>query len=380
MFRFSPYVLKNLWRHRTRSLLTVSGAAVALLVFCFVAAVQDGLDEVVRDPRAERTLVVFQENRFCPTTSRLPQDYARQIAKLGGVSDVLPLQVFTNNCRASLDVIVFHGLPAEKLRAARELHLVAGDWAEFEGRRDAALVGAAVAGRRKIAVGRQFSIGEVSVHVAGIFASPSPADENLIYTHLEFLQRAQGAGAVGQVTQLEVHVTDGADPDAVAAAIDDAFHAGPAATTTRRKGVFLLSTLADVIDLVRFARWLGYACIGLVLSLVATTTVMAVQDRVRQHALLETLGMRPGRLFRLIVSESLSVCLVGGVVGTGLALAALGWGGLGVGVEGITFAFRPSLALGLTGLGISALVGLLAGIFPAWQATRTRIVDALRNG
>jgi putative ABC transport system permease protein len=380
VFRFSPYVLKNLWRHRTRSLLTVSGAAVALLVFCFVAAVQDGLDEVVRDPRAERTLVVFQENRFCPTTSRLPQDYARRIAKLGGVSDVVPLQVYTNNCRASLDVIVFHGLPAEKLRSARELHLVAGDWAEFEGRRDAALVGAAVAARRKIAVGRQFSIGEVSVHVAGIFASPSPADENLIYTHLEFLQRAQGAGTVGQVTQLEVHVTDGADPGAVAGAIDDAFHAGPVATTTRRKGVFLLSTLADVIDLVRFARWLGYACIGLVLSLVATTTVMAVQDRVRQHALLETLGMRPGRLFRLIVSESLLVCLVGGILGTGLALAALGWGGLGVGVEGITFAFRPSPALGLTGLGISALVGLLAGIFPAWQATRTRIVDALRNG
>jgi putative ABC transport system permease protein len=74
------------------------------------------------------------------------------------------------------------------------------------------------------------------------------------------------------------------------------------------------------------------------------------------------------------------VCLVGGVAGTGLALAALGWGGLGVGVEGVTFAFRPSLALGLTGLGISALVGLVAGIFPAWQATRTRIVDALRNG
>ena len=43
MFKFAPYVLKTLWRHRTRTLLTVSGAAVALFVFCFVCAVQEGL-------------------------------------------------------------------------------------------------------------------------------------------------------------------------------------------------------------------------------------------------------------------------------------------------------------------------------------------------
>ena len=43
MFRFLPYILKSLWRHRTRTLLTVSGAAVALFVFAFVGAVQEGL-------------------------------------------------------------------------------------------------------------------------------------------------------------------------------------------------------------------------------------------------------------------------------------------------------------------------------------------------
>ena len=37
------YVLKTLWRHRTRTLLTVTGAAVAMFVFCFVGSVQEGL-------------------------------------------------------------------------------------------------------------------------------------------------------------------------------------------------------------------------------------------------------------------------------------------------------------------------------------------------
>src|SRR5262249_11056673 len=161
-FRFLPYVAKSLWRHRTRTALTVSGSAVALFVFCFIGAVQEGLARLTHDRQAERTLIVFQANRFCPSTSRLPEDYAATIARLPGVQDVVPIKVFMNNCRASLDLVVFHGLPPEKLRGARDLRLLAGDWAEFERHRDAALVGRAVARRRQLQVGQRFSLGEVT--------------------------------------------------------------------------------------------------------------------------------------------------------------------------------------------------------------------------
>ncbi|MEX0703342.1 MAG: ABC transporter permease [Planctomycetales bacterium] len=380
MFRFAPYVFKCLWRHRARTLLTVSGSAVALFVFCFVGSVQDGLERLTENEDAQRTLIVFQENRFCPTSSRLPEDYAGRIQKLSGVKDVMPVQVWTNNCRASLDVIVFNGAAAQKLQTARDLKLTAGNWAGFESRRDAALVGRNVAQRRSLSVGDQFSIGELSVKVVGIFQSPVPAEENLIYTNLQFLQYTQGLDSAGVVTQHEVHLTDDADPDAVARAIDEALRAGPVATTTRRKGAFQASTLADLVDLIGFAHWLGYACVGLVLSLVATTTVMAVQDRIREHAVLQTLGLRPARIFRLVIAESLLMCLVGGSIGTGLALAVLGWSGMSVGAEGATIAFRPSLELGVAGMLVSLVVGALAGVVPAWQAARAQIVAALRQG
>src|SRR5262249_33086161 len=126
VWKFAPYVLKSLWRNRTRTALTVSGAAVALFVFTFVGAVQEGLAGLTKGAEAERTLVVFQANRFCPSTSKLPQDYDRKIARLVGVADVVPIKVFTNNCRASLDVVVFNGLPAGKLKTARDLRLVSG--------------------------------------------------------------------------------------------------------------------------------------------------------------------------------------------------------------------------------------------------------------
>ena len=378
MLRYLPYILKTLWRHRTRTLLTVSGTAVALFVFSFVGAVQEGLARLLSDRAAERTLIAFQANRFCPSTSKIPEDYARRVLRIEGVKDAVPIKVFMNNCRASLDVVVFNGLPAEKLRKVRDLTLVEGDWARFEKQSDAAVVGQAVAQRRRIKVGDKFSIGMLTVSVAGIFTSPDASTESMIFTHLDFLQRTKGLNSVGTVTQLEVLLAGDADPQRTSAAIDDLFRSGPTATNTRTKGVFQASAVADLVELVGFTQYLGLACVGLVLGLVATTTVMGVQDRLKEHAVLQTLGFTGWHIFCFVVAESLLVSLLGGVGGVGLALAVLQSSSLALGTEGILIAFLPSFSLAATGLIVSLLVGLLAGLIPAWQASRAEIVPALR--
>jgi putative ABC transport system permease protein len=379
MIRFAPYVWKTLWRHRTRSLLTVSGASVAIFVLCFIGSIQEGLNRMVQGEDAQRRLIVFQENRFCPTSSRLPEDYARQIKQLAGVTDVLPIQVWTNNCRASLDVVVVHGVPAAKLLESRQLRLTEGQWPAFVSRTDAAVVGRQFAQRRRVRVGDQLTFGTMSVHVAGIFQSDSSAEEDLIYCHLLFLQLAESQTAAGLVTQLEVCLDDSADPDSVAQQIDQKLRTGLVPTTTRRKGAFQTATISDLVDLIGYAYWLGLACVGLVLSLVATTTVMSVQDRVQEHAVLQTLGVRPGRVMRLILAESTLLCFWGGVLGVGLAWTLLSWGNFSVGAEGVAITLRPSSAMIASGLGVSVLLGSLAGIIPAYQATRTNLVMALRQ-
>lgn len=379
MFGLLPYVLKSLWRHRTRSLLTISGAGVALLVFCFVGAVQHGLFALTETQEAGSTLIVFQENRFCPQSSKLPEDYSRTIAKLPGVAAAVPIKVFTNNCRASLDSIVFQGFRPDQLKQFRHLTLVGGGWDGFARQGDGALVGQAVAGRRRLKTGDKFTIGDVSVQVAGVFQSSDAAEEGLIFTHLDFLQRTRGQNEAGLVTQLEVHLADGADPDAVARAIDAEFHAGPVATTTRTKGMFQAETLSDLAELIGFIHWLGYACVGLVLSLVATTTVMSVQDRIKEHAVLQTLGFRPLRVFRLVVTESTVLSTVGGGLGVAAGLLFLGWSGMSIAAEGVTIAFRPSWEIAIQGVLASVAVGLLAGLAPGWHAARTEIVPALRH-
>ena len=379
MIRFIPYVLKTLWRHRSRTLLTVSGSAVSLFVFSIVVSVQEGMRDLTRRQHAHQSLVAFQAHKFCPATSHLPQDYENAIRQIAGVRDVVPIQVFTNNCRASLDVVVFHGLPPEKLRALRDFRLSSGSWAKFEQRRDAACVGKAVANRKQLEVEDTYEIGGVRVNVAGIFSSNNPAEENYIYTHLDFLQRRQGENRVGTVTQFEVFLDAGTDSDVACQAIDNLFQSGPIPTTTRPKGAFQAGTLGDLAALIEMAGYLGYACLGLVLVLVATTTLMSVQDRIQEHAVLQTIGFSGSKVFGLVLCESVILSFSGGVLGLGTAVALLQFSGLPLGAEGVIIAFGPSFRLALTGAVASVIIGLSAGLIPAWQAARTEIVPALRH-
>lgn len=380
MFKFAPYILKTLWRHRSRTILTVSGSAVALFVFCFVGSVQEGMNDLRRRQEAESSLIVFQASKFCPATSHLPQDYDRQIEGLDGVRKVIPVQVFTNNCRASLDIVVFYGLPPDDIRNARDFELVSGDWSEFEQHQDAAVVGQAVANRRGIKTGDKFSIGELSVNVAGIYKSDDLAEENYIYSHLEFLQRAEGMDLVGTATQLEVLLHEGVDAYAICSKIDDLFRGGPVETVTRPKGVFQAQSLGDLTQLIEMAHYLGYACVGLILALVATTTVMSVQDRIKEHAVLQTIGFSGSRVFRLVLTESVLLSAAGGMIGVGAAMAVLKFNSLAIGAEAVTIAFTPSLRLAATGMVVAVVTGLVAGVAPAVHAARTEIVPALRTG
>lgn len=379
MLKILPYVLKTLWRHRSRTMLTVSGSAVAIFVFCFVGSVQEGMNDLHRRQAGKRTLIAFQANKFCPATSHLPQDYEFEIMKLEGVRDVVPIQVFTNNCRASLDVIVFYGVPPKKLRVARpDFEIVDGTWEEFETNQDSAVMGRAVANRRGVKVGDKFSIGNLSVVIAGIFSSDDPAEENYIYSHLDFLQRSEGMNLVGTVTQLEILLDSSVNAELVCEQIDDKYQAGPVETDTRPKGVFQAKSLGDLTQLIAMAHYLGIACVGLVLALVATTTVMSVQDRIKEHAILQTIGYTRAKVFQMVVLESLILAFIGGAIGVVAAMMVLKVSSLSVGAEAVTIAFTPSLKLASTGVVVSIITGIVAGVFPAIQASRTEIVNGLR--
>ena len=380
MRRFIPLIFKQVVRHTTRTSLTVAGVAVAMFLFIAVQTLQSSVKRATETTAADTTLVVYRENRFCPATSRIPEYYGPRIAKVRGVTGVVPMQIVVNNCRASLDVITFRGVPREDLPTlSRRWEVIAGDLASWSQRSDAALVGERLAQRRGFKVGQSFSSSGISVTVAGIIRSSEPQDENVAYVSLDFLQRASTSRAgLGVVTQFNVTVDNPASLEAIAAAIDEEFRHEADPTTTRSEKAFVAQAGADIVEIVGFTRYLGWGCLAAVLALVANAIVLSVQDRIKEHAVLQTLGFRSGAIAQLIVGEGLVMGVAGGVLGTLLAVGVVRYGNFSLSNEGQSLNITADWAVVGLGLAISAGVGVLAGLVPAVQASRREIAACFR--
>ena len=97
--KFAPLVLKQVWRARTRSLLTVAGVTTAMFLFAAVQAMQAGVEAATEAQADDTTLVVYREDRYCPYSSRLPQSYEQQIRQIPGVESVVPIKIVVKSPR-----------------------------------------------------------------------------------------------------------------------------------------------------------------------------------------------------------------------------------------------------------------------------------------
>jgi putative ABC transport system permease protein len=369
----------QLVRHRVRSLLTVLGVASGMFLFTAVETLQRSLAEATEESAADTTLVVYRQNRFCPAASRLPEHYADEIRRIPGVREAIPVKIVVNNCGASLDVITFRGVPDDQLaKFAPEIEVIEGSMDEWLKRGDGALLGQVFAQRRGLKPGDRFDGAGVTVTVAGILRSPFPQDNNVAYVKLPFLQRASKAG-LGVVTQFNVRVNSSADLKPVAQAIDERFHSDAQPTDTRPEKAFFAETAAELIELIGFTRWLGIGAVLAVTALVANALLLIVRGRVKENAVLRTLGY-PGRAIAcLVVGEGGMLGLIGGVAGVGLSAAFLRWQSFTMGNEGQTLAIQPDAAVIATGIVAALALGILASLWPAWQAVTQSIVKNLRS-
>jgi len=369
--------LKNLTRNRLRSLLTILGVAAGMFLYASVQTMQHSLSRATETSAADTTLVVYRENRFCPSTSRLPEHYLSTIERIPGVRQVIPIQIAVNNCGASLDVITFRGVPPETLKNYNpNIKVIAGSYDDFVKRSDGALVGQHFANRRGLSPGDKFEAVGVNVTVAGIISSDSPQDENVAYVHLPFLQQASRVG-LGVVTQFNVKVKSADQLQPIAQQIDETFKADQQPTNTRPEKAFFAETAKQMIELIGFTRWLGLGAVFAVLGLVANAVLLIVRGRVKETAIFQTLGFSRLAIGFMVITEGILLGLIGGLIGVIGAMSFFHFKSFTLGNEGLTLALSPSAGVTLSGLGMAIALGLLASLYPAWKATSRPLVQSL---
>lgn len=379
LLRLLVLATKQLTRHRVRTGLTLLGVASGMFLFTTVQTMQRSLDKATRLKASDTTLVVYRENRFCPETSRLPEFYLDEIAAIPGVREVIPIKINVSNCGASLDVITFRGVPEERLsNYAPEMKIIDGSYDAWRQRGDGALVGKELAAKRGLNPGDAFEAAGIRVVVSGVIDSPLPQDNSVAYVHLPFLQQASKHG-LGVVTQFNVRIHTGEELDAVAQAIDERFRSETEPTATRPEKAFFATTARELIDLIGFTRWIGLGAVLAVLGLIGNAVLLIVRGRVRENAILQTIGFPDVAVGYLVLCEGALLGIGGSLLGVGAATTFLKVRGLSFGNEGQVMELLPDASVVLAGIALALILGMAASMVPAWTAMRRPIVESLRS-
>ena len=352
---------------------------MAMYLFTGVEAMRNGVREATEAGVGDSMLVVYRENRYCPFTSRLPQWYMDRIEHLDGVKAAIPMQVLVSNCRASLDVVTFRGVPEDDLQDSLSpgTKITSGSISNWQQRGDAAIIGDALASRRGIRIGDRFSAAGVTVFVAGILSSSEMQDRNSAWVHLPFLQEAiRRGGTGGFVTQFNVVVDDPTRMDEVARSIDETFVHEERPTATRPEKAFIGRAARDIVGIADFAGILGWGALVAVFALIANAIMLAMRDRIRDHAIMQTLGWTGSLIGWMVLVEGALLGLAGGLVGAFSAWLTIQYGRFAMTMEGASIEISTSAWTAIIGTSLALALGILAGVVPALRLSRRSIASS----
>jgi putative ABC transport system permease protein len=211
---------------------------------------------------------------------------------------------------------------------------------------------------------------QATVTVRGIYKDTTLLQNGMITTHL--LQRLTKTSGVDTVLAT---VKSGAKPDEVVKRAEDRLSTQFPTAKLQSNAEFKKS----IGDQVNTLLALIYALLGVsvLVSLfgIVNTLLLSVYERTREIGMLRAIGMTRRQLRRTIRMESAITAVIGSLLGLVIGVA-FGWiVTKGLASDGLVFAIPwGTLIVCLVG---AALVGVLAGAWPAWRASRLRVLEAL---
>ncbi|MBT8087097.1 MAG: ABC transporter permease [Gammaproteobacteria bacterium] len=381
--KYLRLIWKNAWRKKIRTSLTILSVFVAFLLFALLSALGYAFKGGVDVADAERMIVINKVTLINP----LPMSYLNRIAATPGVESVThstwfggyyqdprnQFGQFPVDPETYIDMYPEVTMPEEQLEAFRK-------------NRTGAIVGQELATQFGWKVGDRIPLQATiwtkkdggrtwEFDLEGIFSSDDPRGSTaLMLFRYDYFDEARAFGQ-GTVGWYILRVTPDADPVQVAKAIDLEFANSPSETKTSTEAAFAQSFTKQFGNIALIVTLVLGAVFFTLLLVSGNTMSQSVRERIGEIAVLKTLGFGDLTVLGIVLSESIMIMLIGGLLGLGL-----GW----LVVQGLSVelgAFLPGIFLspGAIGGGVAIMfgAGVLAGIFPAVKAMRLSIIDAL---
>ena len=368
---FIGLILKNLLRQKVRAVLTLVGITLGITTVVALGVITAGLKGTagafVQSGGAD--FMVAQEGAADLTFSTVPEERLVDIAAVPGVAEVRGafLHVTTAGSNPFFFLI---GVEHDSL-VSHPPSLVDGRLLGEDSPATEIVIGETAAKDLDVAVGSDVEISDHVFTVVGVYRSEVVWENSGGYAPLDTVQDVAARDDV--VTIAYVHTEPGADPRAVAERVESDVAGVVAISSAGEYGKVDQGFV--LIDGANVAISLLAVLIGGIG--VMNTMVMSIFERTREIGVLRAVGWSGGRVLRMVVSESLLLCLAAVVVG---ALAGVGVSRLVVlapAARGFIVPDYP-LTVFVQATAVGVLVGLAGAIYPALRASRLLPVEALR--
>jgi putative ABC transport system permease protein len=386
--RFFPIVWRNLLRRKFRTVFTIGAIFFAFMLFGVLMAIRAAFSMGIDLAGQERLMVIDKVSIINP----LPASYGNQIKQVEGVTAITHANWFGGYYQDVRNQFATFAVEPESWLAiyAKEFDLPEDQKKAWFADRTGAIVGIDTARKYGFKVGQRVPINgtiyrrpdggpwEFTIH--GIYDSKLKGTDktNLVFNY-EFLNETIPERS-GFRDRYNWYVFTIANPDRapeIAAKIDAMFANSPSETKTNTEKAFVSDWAKQIGDIGNIMMWIVAMAMFTILLVSGNTMAQAIRERTNELAVLKTLGFSEGRILSMVLLESAVIAFVGG--GLGLALSYALIAATGDPTKGLLPAFYfPTTAL-LGGVVLVAALGIASGILPAWQASRLRIVDALRR-
>jgi putative ABC transport system permease protein len=377
--KYLPFIFRNLFRKKTRTILTIGSIAVAIFLFGLLVTIETALNAGVDVAGVDRLIVRNKTSLIMP----LPLSYQERLRQIDSVTEATFATWFGAIYQEPKNFFPQFAIDTDTYRTVfPEFEVSDAEWSSFLADQEGAVVGKLTAERFGWKVGDRIPLqgtiwtGTWEFNIRAIYeGSRSGDNESQLWFHWKFLEesRSLGKGTVGWYT---VKIDDSDQAVTVTRTIDERFSNSAYETSTETEQAFAAGFAKQVGNIKMLIMSIGAVVLFTLLLVTGNTMAMAVRERVPELGVLKTLGFGDRTVLFLVLAESLIIATVGGAIGVGLAkLFTLGGDPTG----GMLPVFYLSTREMLLGLGIAIFVGLAAGSIPALTAMNLRIVDALRR-
>ena len=375
-------ILRNAFRHRLRSLLTVAGMCVAILAFALLRTVVSAWYAGVEASSANRLVTRNSISLVFP----LPLSYRDKIRQIDGVKSVSYGNWFGGYYIDRKNFFAnFAVEPESYLSLYPEYLLPENQRTAFYRDRRSCLVGRKLARRFGWQVGDNITLigtifpGKWDLVLRAIYRGRDDTiDENQFFLHWDYLNESLKKTTPRRADQVGFYVIGIAAPELAARtaeAIDRTFENSRAETLTETEKAFQLSFVSMSEAIITAIRLVSFVVIVIILVVVANTMVMSVRERAGEYAVFKTLGFGSFYLSALILGESLLISGLGGALGIALTFPAARAFAAAVGNWFPVFKVE-ALTLYLAGAGFLA-VGIVAAVIPIWRVVSVRVVESI---